>query len=156
MTLIFYVNNQNLFLNPSQKGTTIASHSRNYLVAKFTPQSLDWKKENVVFALFTQNGKTYKKYLGSDEGLAANECFIPSEVLYPGEVEVSLFSESGLSTAKTSFQVLDSGYTDNIENQKITVDTVEQMNSLFYQYASLCNEILKECQKIQKDIGGNR
>lgn len=156
MTLVFYANNQNLSLTPSQKGLTIASHSKKYLVAKFIPQSLDWKKESLIYVLFRQNGKTYKKYLGIEEGLEANECYVPTEVLFPGAFEVSLFSENGISTNKLIIQVQDSGYTEDIENQESTPSTLEQMNTLFYNYASLCNEILKECEKIKKDIGGNK
>lgn len=36
MTLQFYVKNQDLSLNPAQRGVKIASDSKNYLKARFT------------------------------------------------------------------------------------------------------------------------
>jgi hypothetical protein len=36
MTLQFFVNNQNLSLNPAQRDVKIASNSKNYLKARFT------------------------------------------------------------------------------------------------------------------------
>jgi hypothetical protein len=109
------------------------------------------------YVLFTQNGKTYKKYLGIEEGVKADECFVAPEVLKPGIFSVSVFCDDYVSTNKVEIPVLDSGYTENIENEEITPTVLEQMNTIMYKYANLCNDILKECQSIQNEIkrGGN-
>ena len=81
-----------------------------------------------------------------------NECFVSPEVLKPGIFSVSVFCDNYISTNKVDIPVLDSGYTENIENQPATASTMEQMNVMLYRYASLCNDILKECQKIKKEM----
>ena len=48
--------------------------------------------------------------------------------------------------------VVASGYTENIVNQDSTPTMMEQMNQLMYKYASLCNDIYKECQQVQESI----
>lgn len=156
MTLIFYVNNQSLSLNPAQVNIKVASDSKNYLKVQFIFQSHDWKTHGPKYALFSYNGKTYKKYLGIEEGTKENECFVAPEVIKPGEFTVSVFCENYASTNMITIPVEDSGYTENIENEKITPQTTEQINTVMYQYASLCNEILKECQRIQREIEGGK
>lgn len=156
MTLIFYVNNQSLSLNPAQEGIEIASDSKNYLKARFEFQTKDWKTDRPKYALFSYNGKTYKKYLGIEEGVKENECFVAPEVIRPGTFTVSVFAEDYITTNTVNIPVKQSGYTETIENQPATPQTLEQMNTLMYQYASLCNEILKECQRIQKEMEGNK
>lgn len=42
--------------------------------------------------------------------------------------------------------------TNNSEQPKIASQTVEQIKNLMYGYASLCNDILKECQHILQEI----
>lgn len=156
MTLLFYVNNQSLSISPTQENIKVASDSKNYLKAKFVFQTKDWKTGLPQYVLFTQNGKTYKKYLGIEEGVQADECFVAPEVIKPGVFSVSVFSDNYISTNKVEISVLDSGYTENIENEKLTPTVMEQMNTLMYKYASICNEILKECQSIQKYMEVNK
>ena len=156
MTLTFYVNNQSLSLNPVQKDIEIASDSKNYLKAKFVFQTKDWKIDRPKYALFSHNGKTYKKYLGIEEGVKEDECFVAPEVIKAGGFSVSVFCEDYITTTTVDIPVKQSGYTETIENQPATPQTLEQMNTLMYQYASLCNEILKECQRIQKEMEGNK
>ena len=157
MTLLFYVNNQSLSISPAQENIKVASDSKNYLKAKFVFQTKDWKTGLPQYALFTQNGKTYKKYLGAEKDVKDDECFVAPEVLKPGSFSVSVFCDDYVSTNKVDIPVIDSGYTENIENEQSTPSVLEQMNTLMYKYASLCNDILKECQNIQKEIqrGGN-
>ena len=152
MTLSFYVNNQSLSLSPNQENIDIASDSKNYLKAKFVFQTNDWKTNIPKYALFSYQGKTYKKYLGIEEGVKENECFVAHEVIKPGEFTVSVFAEDYITTNTVTVPVKQSGYTENIENQPATASTMEQMNTLLYRYASICNDILKECQSIQRKI----
>lgn len=158
MTLSFYVNNQSLSLNPAQKNIEIASDSKNYLKAKFIFQTNDWRTDRPKYALFSHNGKTYKKYLGIEDGVADNECFVAPEVIKAGKFSVSVFCEDYITTTAVDIPVKQSGCTEDIVNQPATPAAIDQMNTLMYRYASLCNDILKECQKIQREIeqGGNK
>jgi hypothetical protein len=158
MKLLFYVNNQTLSLNPAQSNIEIASDSKNYLIAKFVFQTSDWRTDKPKYALFSHNGKTYKKYLGIEDGLGADECYVAPEVIKAGKFSVSVFCEDYITTTTVEIPVKQSGYTDDIVNQPATAAAIDQMNTLMYKYASLCNDILKECQRIQKQIeqGGNK
>ena len=158
MTLIFYVNNQSLSLSPAQQNIEVVSDSKNYLKARFIFQTKDWQTDKPKYALFTHNGQTYKKYLGIEDGVKENECFVAPEVIKAGGFSVSVFCEDFITTTAVDIPVKQSGYTEEIVNQPATPAALEQMNALMYQYASLCNEILKECQRIQKQIeqGGNK
>lgn len=152
MTLTFYVNNQSLFLSLAQENIEVASDSRNYLKVKFIFQTGDWKTDRPKYALFSHQGKTYKKYLGIEEGVKENECFVAPEVIKPGEFTVSVFAENYITTNTVSVPVKSSGYTEDIVNQPATPQVIEQMNTMMYKYADLCNEILKECQRIEKQL----
>lgn len=156
MTLQFYVNNQMLSLNPAQKDIKIVADSKNYLKARFIFQTSEWTRGTLRYALFTHNGKTYKKILGVEPGLKNNECYIAPEVLKPGTFTVSVYCDDLITSTTETLQVIGSGYTENIENQEKTPSVLEQMNQLMYKYASVCNEILLECQKIQKEQEGNK
>lgn len=158
MTLLFYVNNQSLSLNPVQKDIEIIADSKNYLKVKFLFQTSDWKGNKIKYALFTHKGKTYKKYLGIEDGVEQNECFVAPEVIKEGEFSVAVFAEDLITTNTVSIKVKPSGYTENIENQSKTPSVMEQINTLMYKYAKLCNDILKECQKVQINIekGGDK
>lgn len=149
MTLIFYVNKQSLSLRPVQINTKVVADSKNYLKAQFVFQSSDWKESKIQYALFSYNGKTYKKILGAEEGLAQNECYVAPEVIKPGKFSVSIYCDNMITTNKVDVEVDPSGYTENIENQKTTPSVMEQMNQLMYKYTSLCNDIYKECKKIK-------
>ena len=151
MTLIFYVNKQSLSLRPVQINTKVVADSKNYLKAQFVFQSSDWKESKIQYVLFSHNGKTYKKILGVEEGLAANECYVAPEVIKPGKFSVSIYCDNMITTNKVDVEVDPSGYTENIENQKATPSVMEQMNQLMYKYTSLCNEIYKECKKIKEE-----
>jgi hypothetical protein len=152
MTLIFYINNQSISLNSSQQSIEVISDSKNYLKARFVFQSPDWKTDRPKYALFSHNGKTYKKYLGIEEGVAENECFVAPEVIKAGGFTVSVFAEDYITTDTVKIPVKQSGYTEKIENYKPTPSTYEQINNLLYKYTSLCNDILKECQNIKQQI----
>jgi hypothetical protein len=141
-----------LSLSPNQENIDIASDSKNYLKAKFIFQTNDWKTNLPKYALFSYQGRTYKKYLGIEEGVKENECFVANEVIKPGEFTVSVFAENYITTNTVTIPVKQSGYTENIENQPATASTLEQMNTLLYNYANVCNDILKECQRIQRKL----
>ena len=152
MTLQFFVNNQNLSLNPAQQGVKIASDSKNYLKAHFTFQTSEWTRGVLRYALFTHNGETYKKILGIEPGCKSNECYVAPEVIKDGTFTVSVFCDDLITSTMVSIPVEASGYTENVVNQKTTPTVMEQMNALLHQYASLCNDIYKECQKIQEEV----
>lgn len=156
MKLLFYVNNQTLSQNQSQKTSKIVSDSKNYLIAKFVFQTEDWNTAAPKYVLFSHSGKTYKRYLGIDEGLQSNECYVSPEVIKTGEFTVSVFSEDGITTNVISIPVDQSGYTEKIENGPTTPTVLEQMNTMMYKYATLCNDILKECQTIKKEMEEKR
>ena len=98
MQLIFYLEHQTLTMERPQK--IIASHSQNYLTAKFVPLSDDWS--GVVTVLFG----AYQVAL--DENW---ECVVPWEALQQeGWVEVSAFCGDLHTSIKERFYVMDSGY----------------------------------------------
>ena len=152
MTLQFYVTNQNLSLNPSQRGLKIASDSHNYLKARFTFQTSEWTRGVMRYALFTHKGATYKKFLGIEPGCKSNECYVAPEVIKEGNFTVSVFCDDLITSTVVSIPVENSGYTENIMNQEATPTVLEQMNQLMYKYASLCNDIYKECQQIKEEV----
>ncbi len=156
MTLIFYVTNQTLSLSPVCQSFEVVADSKNYLKVRFMFQTNDWKTNKPKFALFSHNGKTYKKYLGIEDGVNENECFVAPEVIKSGEFSVSVFCEDYITTNVVNIPVKPSGYTDKIENQPATAAAIDQMNTLMYNYANLCNEILKECQRIQRQMEENK
>lgn len=152
MTLLFYVNNQTLSLNPAQKNIKIVADSKNYLKARFIFQTSEWTRGVLRYALFTHNGKTYKKILGIEPGLKSNECYVAPEVIKEGSFTVSVFCDDLITSTAEVIPVSASGYTESIENQPNTPTMFEQMNQLMYKYANLCNDIYKECQHIEETI----
>ena len=151
MTLQFYVNNQTLSLNPAQKNIKIVADSHNYLKARFIFQTSEWTRGVFRYALFTHNGKTYKKILGIEPGLKANECYVAPEVIKEGTFSVSVYCDDLITSSVETIPVVASGYTENIENQKPTPSVIEQMNEKMYQYAKLCNDIY---EAIKHEGGG--
>lgn len=152
MTLQFYVSNQTLSLNPAQKNIKIASDSKNYLKARFIFQTSEWTRGVLRYALFTHNGKTYKKILGIEPGCKSNECYVAPEVIKEGKFIVSVFCDDIITSTTESIPVVASGYTESIVNQSNTPSMLEQMNQLMYKYANLCNDIYKECQQIKEEV----
>lgn len=152
MTLLFYVNNQTLSLSEAQKNIKIVADSKNYLKVCFMFQTSEWKAGKLLYALFTHNGKTYKKYLGIEEGTKWNECFVAPEVIKNNNFLVSVYADDLITTNTVKIPVEVSGYTENIENQPATPSTMEQMNQLMYKYASLCNEMYKACESIKQEM----
>ena len=130
MTLQFYINNQTLYLNQRQKDIKLASDSRNYLIAKFTLQTSDWKTGEKVCILFTANGKTYKKELGED-GLGLDECYVPFEVITPGSFTVTAYMGDRITTNMVEIPVLASGYTEDIENGNVLPQYREKVEALY-------------------------
>ena len=152
MTLQFYVNNQTLSLNPAQKNIKIVADSKNYLKARFIFQTSEWTRGVLRYALFTHNGKTYKKILGIEPGLKSNECYVAPEVIKEGVFTVSVFCDDLITSTTEVIPVVASGYTENIVNQESTPSVLEQMNQLMYKYANLCNDIYKECQRVEESV----
>lgn len=152
MKLNFSVNNQTLSLSPAQKNLKLVADSRNYLVTKFLLQTGEWKKGDLIYALFTHNGKTYKQILGADANLDKNECYVPPEVIHAPGFTVSLYCGSRIPTNTVDIALAPSGYTEKIENQKATLSVMEQMNAYMQKYAMVCNAILQDCQKIKEEI----
>lgn len=154
MTLQFQVSNQTLSLSPAQKGVRVAADSKNYLKARFIFQTPEWFNGTIVYALFTHNGKTYKKILGSETGTRPNECQVPPEVIKEGIFTVSLYCDDRITTTTEQIPVEPSGYTENIENEEHTPTVLEQMEQLMYNYTNLCVQIHEECEQILKEIKG--
>ena len=152
MVLLFYVNNQTLSLNPAQKDVKVVADSKNYLKARFIFQTSEWTRGVVRYALFSHNGKTYKKILGIEPGCKSNECFVAPEVIKTGSFTVAVFCDDLITSTVVAIPVSGSGYTENIVNQESTPTVLEQMNQLMYKYATLCNDIYKECEKINKEM----
>lgn len=152
MVLQFHVNNQMLSLNPAQKDVKVVADSKNYLKARFIFQTSEWTRGVVRYALFSHNGKTYKKLLGIEPGCKSNECFVAPEVIKTGGFTVSVFCDDLITSTTVAISVLESGYTENIVNQDSTPTVLEQMNQLMYKYATLCNDIYKECEKIYQEV----
>lgn len=153
MTLQFYVNRQTLSQKPVQTNTRVVADSKNYLKVQFIFQTSEWKETDLLYALFTHNGKTYKKILGIEEGVKWNECYVAPEVIKEGKFSVSVFSSNLITTNTVDIPVQKSGYTEDIENQRSTPSVAEQMNEKMYQYAKLCNDIYEECKKMK---GGDK
>ena len=118
MTLQFFVNKQELLLNPAQKNIKIASDSRNYLKASFIFQSNEWKNGEGHYAIFTHNGKSYKRILGIEQGVKSNECFVPKQVIKEGTFMVSVFCGDLVTSTTEEIQVLSSGYTTNTDEKE--------------------------------------
>lgn len=157
MTIQLLVNDQILSIHPSQKDTRVVADSKNYLKVQFVFNNPEWKKSGLLYALFTYEGKTYKKFLGIEDGVKWNECYVAPEVIKPGAFSVSVFAGDLITSSRVEIPVDPSGFTEEIENQPVTPSTLEQMNTLMYKYADLCNQIYNECTNIQKSIkGGER
>jgi hypothetical protein len=77
---------------------------------------------------------------------------VAPEVLKEGTFSVSVFCDDLITSTTEVIPVVASGYTENIVNQDSTPTMMEQMNQLMYKYASLCNDIYKECQQVQESI----
>lgn len=153
MQLNFTIENQILLSAPENEKIKVVADSKNYLIAHFDFKTEEWK-DTIVYALFTAGKNTYKMILGADRELADNECYVPYEVIKAPGFTVSCYSANRVPTTVVQIPVLKSGYTEKIANQNTTPSVMEQMNSYMMKYASLCNEIYKECQKIREEIGG--
>ena len=151
MTLNFIVNKQSLSKHKSQNDNRVVADSKNYLKAKFYLQSEDWKGQ-LCYALFTYQGQTWKKVLGAEDDVEANECFVPEEVIHAPGFTVSCYCGDRITTNEVKIEVISSGYTENIVNQKVTPSAMDQMNTLFKKYALICNSILQDCGKIEEKI----
>ena len=154
MILNFTIKNQILSQERAQQSLNLVADSKKYLVAKFSFLSDEWKSGKLVYVLFTHKNKTYKRILGSDKELGFDECYIPAEVIKAPGFTMSAVCGDRITTNELMINLLPSGYTENIENQEATPSVMEQMNTLMYRYASLCNDILKECQKINEKKEG--
>lgn len=112
MTLNFAVNNQSLSLNRSQQNLKLVADSKNYLVTKFMFQSSEWKKGELVYALFSHGKNTYTQELGL-EGLEPNECYVPEWVIKAPGFKVSLVGGDRITTNEVEVKLLPSGYTSD-------------------------------------------
>jgi hypothetical protein len=150
MILNFTIKGQILSQDRAQQSLRLVADSKKYLVAKVAFESEEWKRGRLVYVLFTHKGKTYKRILGADKELGFDECYIPAEVIKAPGFTLSMVCDDRITTNEIAIKLEPSGYTEDIENQKATPSVMEQMNTLMYKYASLCNDILKECQKINE------
>ena len=153
MTLKFIVSNQTLVVHPSQAKLRLASDSKRYWVANFELRTEEWKNK-LVYALFTFGERTYKMVLGADAELGWNECWIPEEVIHAPKFTLTLYCDNRITTNMVSIPVDNSGYTDQIANQRVTPTMMEQMDNLMKRYALICNSILQDCSKIQNELQG--
>lgn len=151
MTLDFIVNRQFLAKHRNQINQKIVADSRNYLKAKFHFQSEEWDGQ-ICYALFTLQGKTYKKILGAEDGVEFNECYVPEEVIHAPGFSVSCYCGDRITTNEVRVDIITSGYTENIINQDTTPSVMDQANALLKKYALICNSILQDCGKILEKI----
>lgn len=151
MTLDFIVNNQSLTKHKSQNGLKVVADSKNYLKALFHFQSSEWQNQ-ICYALFTLEGQTYKMILGAEEDCAWNECYVPEEVIHAPGFMVSCYCGDRVTTNEVRVDVVSSGYTESIVNQRITPSMMDQANALMKKYALICNSILQDCGKIKQEI----
>ena len=99
MTITFALHNQ---LIERTDNNTVAAGSRNYITAKFDPQTDDWTAP--ITAIFGN----YSVVLDAE-----NKCTVPWEVLAnPGRVAVSAFCGDLQTSTVTTFYVVPSGYKD--------------------------------------------
>jgi hypothetical protein len=153
MVLNFNLANQTLTKDGEIDNLHIVADSKNYLIARFNFNTDEWK-DRLVYALFTYNKQTYKMILGADARLQHNECFVPHEVIHAPGFTVSCYCDTGITTNVVQVKVAKSGYTENITNQQTTPSVMEQMGNYMKKYATVCNAILQDCQKIRNEIGG--
>ena len=125
MTLQFIVNKQTLSLIPAQQNIKIASDSRNYLKASLPFQTSEWTRSASHYALFTYAGNTYKKFLGTEPGCKANECYVPTDVIKEGNFTVSVFCGNLITSTTVSIPVATSGYTENISSEEIPEEVAQ-------------------------------
>ena len=151
MTLDFIVNNQSLTKHKSQSAQKVVADSRHYLKAKFHFQSSEWN-DQICYALFTLQGQTYKQILGAEQILEWNECWVPEEVIHAPGFSVSCYCGDRITTNEVRVDVVSSGYTENIVNQRVTPSVMDQANALLKKYALICNSILQDCGKIEQEI----
>ena len=151
MTLDFIVNNQTLTKHKSQSTKKIVADSRNYLKAVFHFQSPEWENQ-ICYALFTIQGQTYKQILGAEKDLEWNECYVPEEVIHNPGFSVSCYCGDRITTNEVRIDVVSSGYTEDIVNQRVTPSVMDQANALLKKYALICNSILQDCGKIEEEI----
>lgn len=155
MTLKFIVSNQTLVIHPSQAKLRLASDSKKYWIANFELRTEEWKNK-LVYALFTFGERTYKMVLGADAELNWNECWVPDEVIHAPKFTVTLYCDNRITTNLVTIPVDNSGYTENITNQRVTPTIMEQMDNIMKRYAKVCNSILQDCSKIQEEIKGGK
>ena len=151
MTLEFIINNQSLTKHKSQNSQKVVADSKNYLKALFHFQSEEWKNQ-ICYALFTHQGQTWKQVLGAEDGLEMNECYVPAEVIHAPSFTVSCYCGDRITTNEVRVDVVSSGYTENVVNQRETTSVMDQANALMKKYALICNSILQDCGKIKEEI----
>lgn len=144
------VSGQNLVRAPKEQKIKLASHNKKTILS-VDLRTEEWKNK-MVMALFTYKNRTWKKILGASPELNFNECYIPVEVMYPGTFSVTLYCDDRYTTLPCNIDVVDSGYTDKIENENLTPSTLDQINDLMKRYALICNTILQDCYKIKEEI----
>lgn len=155
MTLKFIVSNQTLVIHPSQAKLRLASDSKKYWIANFELRTEEWKNK-LVYALFTFGERTYRMVLGADAELNWNECWVPDEVIHAPKFTVTLYCDNRITTNLVTIPVDNSGYTENITNQRVTPTIMEQMDNIMKRYARVCNSILQDCSKIHEEIKGGK
>lgn len=151
MVLKFILSEQSLVVHPSQERQKVVADSKNYLVAQFDCRTAEWKN-GPIWILFAYNGRTYKKLLGSDAELAWNECYVPAEVIHSPKFTVSAYTGDRVTTNSVIKKIEESGYTEDIVNERRTPTTTEQIDMLMKRYAMVCNSILQDCAKIKEEI----
>lgn len=151
MVLKFILSEQSLVIHPSQERLKIVADSKNYLVAQFDCRTAEWKN-GPIWVLFAYNGRTYKKLLGAEKELGWNECYVPAEVIHSPKFEVSVYTGDRITTNKVTRKVEESGYTEEIANERRTLTPIEQIDMLMKKYALVCNSILQDCEEILNEM----
>lgn len=111
LTLQFELEYQKI--NLVNRWETVATDSKNYLVASFSTISDDWTTP--ITAIFTndKDEQPYAVVVGADSTLESNECYVPWEVLKDeSNVYVSAYCGNLHTTVTAQFHVYKSGYAD--------------------------------------------
>ena len=63
--------------------------------------------------------------MGAEDDVEANECFVPVEVIHAPGFTVSCYCGDRITTNEVKIEVISSGYTENIVNQKVTPSVMD-------------------------------
>ena len=129
-------------LHNSHKRETFVEQSGDFLISFESLQNFANLLEVEIF--YGDKSKSYRI------SKTQNTILIPTEFLkYPGfDIQCKV---SGRHTNKITIPLVKTNTLNKVEN----VDCADSIDKM-YKYASICNQILKECKKIEENIKGGK